>query len=550
VFNTIPNVYTAWYTLTRGLKQLNGTLTDANNVIVPDVAFPGPNADGSYNVDEVINYSLDGNAFGNFDTDAPFPGIPGSDFGEHMFAAQVVTYLELTAGIQRLGISVSADRTDTGSDDLFGLYCGVDARDTLADLIGIYKRGNIPAFASTYNNNEFTVYVPQTGIYPFRLTYVQTGNYASLEMYSVDLETGDKILLNDSTNPKAIKAYRRSTAPLANKPYIAEISPTPGGAGFSPELPIEVLLFDDATQVDRNSVQLSLNDQVVPAQVTKTGGRTTVFYQPNATRTEAMNRVHLVYQDNASPPNQFTADWEFTITVSAGGESTVAGQWDFASGDLQATVGQPLEYFDGATGETATKTQFGTTTSFGIANIAGREADVMYVPGDPNNKIGYIMRHGIPANGGGSRVNQYTLIFDIYWVEASPTGSFVNFDLSNTSDGDYFYNGTGFGQGGEGYAGYFPLTPGAWHRVTFAVDMAATTPVVTKYVDGKKFADQLAPNNVLDGPRRSMPLEGAVLFADGDDGERRACYVSSIQIRPGKLTDAQVAALGGVRRRH
>jgi len=49
---------------------------------------------------------------------------------------------------------------------LFGLYCGVDARSTLAELIGIYKRGNIPAFASTFNNNEFTVYVPQTAFIP------------------------------------------------------------------------------------------------------------------------------------------------------------------------------------------------------------------------------------------------------------------------------------------------------------------------------------------------------------------------------------------------
>jgi len=81
--------------------------------------------------------------------------------------------------------------------------------------------------------------------------------------------------------------------------------------------------------------------------------------------------------------------------VSAGGESPVAGQWDFQAGNLEATVGEDLEYFDGTTGQTASKTQFGTTTSFGIADINGRPATVMYVPGDANNQIGYIMRHGI-----------------------------------------------------------------------------------------------------------------------------------------------------------
>jgi len=87
--------------------------------------------------------------------------------------------------------------------------------------------------------------------------------------------------------------------------------------------------------------------------------------------------------------------------------------------------------------------------------------------------------------------------------------------MSNTSDGDFFYDGSGVGQGTGGYAGYEPVTGGEWHRVAFAVDMAATPPVVTKFLDGKKFADQLAPNNVLDGARRAMPLEGAVLFGEG-----------------------------------
>src|SRR4029453_17123327 len=37
----------------------------------------------------------------------------------------------------------------------------------------------------------------------------------------------------------------------------------------------------------------------------------------------------------------------------------------------------------------------------------------------------------------------------------------------------------------------------------------------------------------------------AVLFGDGDQDERRVMWVNSIQIRQGKLTDAEAAALGG-----
>ncbi|HXJ76901.1 MAG TPA: hypothetical protein VNM37_28850, partial [Candidatus Dormibacteraeota bacterium] len=228
--------------------------------------------------------------------------------------------------------------------------------------------------------------------------------------------------------------------------------------------------------------------------------------------------------------------------------TSVTGQWDFERPNLAPTVGAALEFFDGPAGQTFTGTQFGSTTSLGISDIGGVPANVMHVPGTQNNQIGYVMRHGIPANGGGSRVNQYTLIEDIYW-ETTGNGfaSFINFDLSNTSDGDIFWRVAdgGFGQGGGGYEGATVMQGGRWHRVAFAVDMAATPPVVTKFLDGVKHADQFAPNNVLDGDRRTLPVAGAVLFGDGDDGERRGCYVNSIQIRAGKLSDAELTALGG-----
>jgi hypothetical protein len=227
----------------------------------------------------------------------------------------------------------------------------------------------------------------------------------------------------------------------------------------------------------------------------------------------------------------------------------VKGQWDFnfAAGKdgLGPTVGKPLEYFDGPSGTTAGGTQFGTTSAFGIPDINGVPANVMCVPGGSSTQLGYIMRHGIGANGGGNRVNQYTLIYDLYWLAGPGFASFINMDLANTSDGDFFFrvNDGGFGQGGGGYEGNTVMMVGRWHRVAFAVDMAVNPPVVTKYLDGVKHADQLAPNNALDGDRRSLPVDGAVLFGD-NDGERHPCYVNSIQIREGKLSDAELAALG------
>lgn len=66
--------------------------------------------------------------------------------------------------------------------------------------------------------------------------------------------------------------------------------------------------------------------------------------------------------------------------------------------------------------------------------------------------------------------------------------------------------------------------------------------MVTKFVDGIKQDDWTA-NQGLDNARRALqPL--AILFCDNGD-ERRTMWVNSIQIRSGKLSDAEMVALGG-----
>ncbi len=228
--------------------------------------------------------------------------------------------------------------------------------------------------------------------------------------------------------------------------------------------------------------------------------------------------------------------------------STVAGQWDFEQGSLAATIGKALEYFDptydGPNGSAAEKTQFGTTTSFGIPDIDGVPANVIRVPGELSRQIGYVMTHGIAPNGGGQRVNQFTISYDIY-VEPSGPGaaSLLQMNLGNGNDGDLFWQGNNFGQGGNGYNGTGQFTAGAWHRVSASYNMAAGTPVVIKCVDGI-FQDNWTAGAGLDLPRRTMAAT-ANLFRDGDQDERRVMYVNSVQIRSTPLSAADLAALGG-----
>src|SRR6266542_4418170 len=531
--------------LPRAIQQLNGTLTDTGGVAVANVAFAGQNPDGGYNANR-IDYHLDGTEYGVFQTDATFPGIPGSDGGFDNFSTEVLTYLELSAGVHRLGVSVSTDRTDTETDDGYALFAGVDARNVLSPVVGSFFRGNVPAFAAAFTTNDFNIVAPSDGIYSFRLVFFQTRNDASLEFYAVDPDSGDRILVNDAGDGRAVKAYRHSMAPLSNKPFLAEINPRPGASGVSALLPIQLLLIDDATQVDLDSIQLLLNGAVVPATSTKVNGRTTISYQPNATRNDPTNQFHLVYRDNSLPtPISYTNDWAFTIAVNTSGESSVAGQWDFDYCDLSATIGNALQYFDGPNGSTAAKTQFGTCSQLGVALINGEDARIMRVPGDLDRNIGYIMDHGIAPNGGGTKVNQYTLIMDIMVDSAGPAAASllqIN-SLNNSDDGDLFWQGNNFGQGGGGYNGTGAFTPLVWHRICAAYDEAANPPVVTKYVDGIKQDDWTA-NQGLDALRRAL-LPTAILFGDGDQDERRVMWVNSIQIRAGKLSDAQMAALGG-----
>src|SRR5437867_13155181 len=89
------------------------------------------------------------------------------------------------------------------------------------------------------------------------------------------------------------------------------------------------------------------------------------------------------------------------------------GQWDFNSGNRSATVGAPLTFADGPGSATDLGTAFGSTTAFGIPLISGSNALVMKFPA-ATGAMGYNMPTP-DANGGGSLVNEYTIIFDVLY---------------------------------------------------------------------------------------------------------------------------------------
>ena len=249
------------------------------------------------------------------------------------------------------------------------------------------------------------------------------------------------------------------------------------------------------------------------------------------------------------------------LTVNPAPLAFVTGQWDFNRSDLTATVGQPLQYFDATV---QADTSFGTTTSLGISDIAGQPANVMLC--NPStigsaNWGGFLMSHGIGPNGGGTNGNQYTVIVDLLypnWTSGYYRALWQT-TPQNTNDADAFVNGNnGLGISSQ-YDGELILD--AWHRVVLAFDL--TKREFGKYIDGTNVltvatgTSPYGPNDAQYLSASTDPTAGggvdlrwslgptALLLADGgDDGEVQPVYVSSVQVRNGRMTDVAIAALG------
>jgi len=67
------------------------------------------------------------------------------------------------------------------------------------------------------SDTVFPVIVPAPGVYPLRCVWFEGGGGANLEWFSVT-STGQKILLNDSGTPGALKAYRARSGVLQFNP--------------------------------------------------------------------------------------------------------------------------------------------------------------------------------------------------------------------------------------------------------------------------------------------------------------------------------------------
>lgn len=284
----------------------------ANAVIDPATGQPYPNeadltlaVNGLFEIPTVINWNQDApTSVGSFTdlstppaTDEPIPGIPGVNFGIDHIAAEIITFLELKKGVYRMGVN---------SDDGFKVTVGPNPRDALSLVLGSFGTGRGVA------DSLFDFVVEADGIYPFRLAWWEGTSEAALEWFTVDA-SGQKILINDRSNPNAVKAYSEGPAPSL---FVRSLSPFPGSTNATGNLVISAVLADGVTQVQPGTVQLFVNNQLVNATVNKPAGSgdTTITYDPpGVLAPETLLNVRLVYGDNATPAVLRTT--EYTVQV-------------------------------------------------------------------------------------------------------------------------------------------------------------------------------------------------------------------------------------------
>lgn len=149
----------------------------------------------------------------------------------------------------------------------------------------------------------------------------------------------------------------------------------------------------------------------------------------------------------------------------------------------------------------------------------------------------YSMDHQIPANGGGSYVNEFTLQVDFKVASLGQWYCFFQTNPENSNDGDCFINPSG--NIGVAATGYTPdvIYSGQWYRLVISVDNGTS---YTYYLDGVAVLNATIQD--VDGRFALDPI--LLMFAD-ENAEDNTIIVSEMAIWDQPLAADQVASLGG-----
>jgi len=181
-------------------------------------------------------------------------------------------------------------------------------------------------------------------------------------------------------------------------------------------------------------------------------------------------------------------------------------------------------------------------TDLGLYNVSGSDWVLGGLGGaiDVDRSAWLIVTHNIaPGTGGGSYVNEWSILMDIM-IPTSSKGQWVSLfqtNTANTNDGDFFVRNTdgALGVAATGYSAN-KINYDSWLRVVVSVDNPDFYRI---YVDGVQWREGTAQS--IDG---RFSLDPTLLAFADEDGEDYPKYCSTLAMWNRPLTGAEIASMG------
>jgi hypothetical protein len=339
--------------------QLAGGMTDAEGVARPNIAedagpIPiGGAPTGNFLWTPYVNWEQSGGLTAipdNFNIDSPagepgtlagsyandfFPGvqITASPADPNNFVMETIAYIRLSAGLHRWGVN---------SDDGFKVTVAAGQPSPFGVVLGQFDGGR------GASDTIFDFLVEEDGYYPIRLLYWEGTGGANCEWFSVDLETGQKILIGDTEwyPTQAYEPFRTGQG----RAHVSTLLPSSGFTGTQTTGPIFVEITDGRTQA--TNARLFIEGEQV-ATGTKAGNVTTINHTvapslaPGATYS-----AQIVYDESgqAEPvTHNFTFQVRPFILADLPAETfwIEAEDWDHGGGQTVAAA-STMPYAGGA----------------------------------------------------------------------------------------------------------------------------------------------------------------------------------------------------------
>jgi hypothetical protein len=245
------------------------------------------------------------------------------------------------------------------------------------------------------------------------------------------------------------------------------------------------------------------------------------------------------------------ATWSFTTHGPL--PTAATAEWRFD--DASPATGQPLQAALGSSVMTPRGMAYGSdwwigpTDDMVIPHIGGEEANYIHLDNVYGSNTGLETYFNAPGNGNGGccDVEQFTLIYDLYFdVSQTELQALWQGNATNSNDAEFFVNcGTGgFWVAGTGHIGSNLWDTGEWVRIAHRVDYPNSSAV---FVNGVKVLSdaQLSAPDWLYGQGTGLPVW---MLTDNNGGTDVAVVqCANLALVDDLLPDAVIAGLGGPR---